>query len=150
MVLVCHKVVPPLLYDWISLLLFAPLRSLLDCHENYRFKFAFNALMHSHVVLKKQIVLLVESVDKLPNNLIRHLIHSANKKKCVHLIHFGKVPRRMRLLLRPKQRNIIWLVPPNIFTKKKDTTCESIYRIYNFSYLVSIKDALFILFTHML
>ena len=35
MVLVCLKVVPPLLYDWISLLLFAPLRSLLDCHENY-------------------------------------------------------------------------------------------------------------------
>ena len=81
MVLVCHKVVPPLLYDWISLLLFAPLRSLLDCHENYRFKFAFNALMHSHVVLKKQIVLLVESVDKL--------LHSA-KKKGMHLIHFEK------------------------------------------------------------
>ena len=46
-----------------------------------RIKLALNALMHSHVVLKKQIVLLVESVDKL--------LHSA-KKKGMHLIHFEK------------------------------------------------------------
>ena len=71
--------------------------------------------------LKKQIVLLVENGDKLPNSLIRHAFDSfSQKKKGMHLIHFGKcLGDRMRLLLCPKQRNWIWLVPPNIFYQKK-------------------------------
>lgn len=87
--------------------------------------------MHSHVVLKKQIVLLVENGDKLPNSTFNKaciwLIQPKKKRKekGMHLIHFWKVPRRTRLLLCPKQRNWIWLVPPNMFTKIKDTTCDN-------------------------
>ena len=111
---------------------------------------------------QKQIVLLAESVDKFPNSLIRHLIHSAQKKKkkkmafvwftlgkclrewdnyylqsssgvatlCIILCtthHMDELCTKLchqNFPLCPKQRNWIWLVPPNIFTKKKDTTCD--------------------------
>ena len=135
-----------------------------------RIKLALNALMHSHVVLKKQFFFweakancttswecgqISEQFNKAFNSF-----SPKKKKKKMAFVWFtlGKCLREwdnyylqsssgvatlciilctthhmdelctklchQNFPLCPKQRNWIWLVPPNIFTKKKDTTCD--------------------------
>ena len=75
-----------------------------------------------------QIVLLVESMDKLPNSLIRHLIHSAKKKTRHAFDSFWESASENEIIIVSKAKEHFFFflkIKDHIFTKKKDTTCDN-------------------------